>query len=119
MLPLAANPPKTGDAMDELTTRIDQLERQVRRNRRTVNVLAVGLVALLGVLALGAATEPRSTHELFGSRRKYRLQPPHAIEPQVLVEVLHQLGRGLVADGPEGADHGLRACGGYGVNTTV
>ena len=59
MPPLAAKPPKTGDAMDELTTRIDQLERQVRRNRRTVNTLAVGLVALLGVFALGAATEPQ------------------------------------------------------------
>lgn len=45
--------------MDEQTGRLEQVERQVQQLRRTVNVLAVGLIALLGAFTVGAATEPQ------------------------------------------------------------
>ena len=43
--------------MDEQTMRLEHLETQVQRLQRTVKVLAVGLIALLGAFAIGAAQE--------------------------------------------------------------
>jgi hypothetical protein len=45
--------------MEEETTRLQHLEQQVRRLRRTVNLLSVGLLVLLGALTLAAASEPQ------------------------------------------------------------
>lgn len=43
--------------MNEQTKRLDHLDRQVQRLRRTVNLLAVGLLGCAGAFTLGAAQE--------------------------------------------------------------